>query len=353
MHADERAGPADLAQPLGAEPHVALEHRPHPRPVRREQRVPARAPSRPRADRGTGRRRAPPRPPARAAERPDLRQLRPRRPRRHRRGSPRGRRRSSAPCPPGGGAEKEAPIAGPVQVGERPRPRDASRTGANPRAEAARDRRRRVAARTSVRTSSASSNDGDTANRVAATSAGPVSKRSTRDLSSGGRNCTAGPDRAPEARPMTEDAHDLPRGVRLPRVPRACTPGSALNMTATSLQVLAFSVAVYDTTRSPAWSSIAFAAGLPAAGRRRRGAARRSPTACPRASCCRSARSCGSPRQPCSPPGCSGSAAASRVVAAAALLQPLFSTGQSVARLPAARRRPLRARPLPVHASPR
>jgi MFS family permease len=38
--------------------------------------------------------------------------------------------------------------------------------------------------------------------------------------------------------------------------------GSALNMVASSLQVLAFSVAVYDTTRSPAWSSIAFAAGF-------------------------------------------------------------------------------------------
>jgi MFS family permease len=38
--------------------------------------------------------------------------------------------------------------------------------------------------------------------------------------------------------------------------------GTALTMTAASLQVLAFSVAVYDATRSPAWSSIAFAAGF-------------------------------------------------------------------------------------------
>ena len=38
--------------------------------------------------------------------------------------------------------------------------------------------------------------------------------------------------------------------------------GTALNMTASSLQVLAFSVAVFDATRSPAWSSIAFAAGF-------------------------------------------------------------------------------------------
>lgn len=38
--------------------------------------------------------------------------------------------------------------------------------------------------------------------------------------------------------------------------------GTALNMTAMSLQVLAFSVAVYDSTRSPTWSSIAFAAGF-------------------------------------------------------------------------------------------
>ena len=38
--------------------------------------------------------------------------------------------------------------------------------------------------------------------------------------------------------------------------------GSALHMTAASLQVLAFSVAVYGATHSPAWSSIAFAAGF-------------------------------------------------------------------------------------------
>ena len=38
--------------------------------------------------------------------------------------------------------------------------------------------------------------------------------------------------------------------------------GAALHMMGASLQVLAFSVAVYDATRSPFWSSLAFAAGF-------------------------------------------------------------------------------------------
>ena len=38
--------------------------------------------------------------------------------------------------------------------------------------------------------------------------------------------------------------------------------GAALSMTAASLQVLAFSVAVYQATRSPFWSSLTFAAGF-------------------------------------------------------------------------------------------
>ncbi len=105
--------------------------------------------------------------------------------------------------------------------------------------------------------------------------------------------------------------------------------GSALNMMATSLQVLAFSVAVYDTTRSPAWSSIAFAAGflpqvvggaiLPSLADRVParlllpvGALVRLASAALLAS------------------GVLGLGGGLAVVAAAALLQPLFSTGQSV-----------------------
>src|SRR4051812_38682862 len=100
-------------------------------------------------------------------------------------------------------------------------------------------------------------------------------------------------------------------------------------MTAASLQVLAFSVAVYDTTRSPTWSSIAFAAGflpqvvggavLPSLGDRVPprlllpiGAVVRLVAAALLAS------------------GTLGLGGGLAVVAAAALLQPLFSAGQSV-----------------------
>lgn len=105
--------------------------------------------------------------------------------------------------------------------------------------------------------------------------------------------------------------------------------GTALNMTAASLQVLAFSVAVYATTRSPAWSSIAFAAGflpqvvggavLPSLADRVPprlllpiGAVVRLTSAALLAS------------------GALGLGGGLVVVAAAALVQPLFSTGQSV-----------------------
>ncbi|MGT2426247.1 hypothetical protein [Amnibacterium kyonggiense] len=105
--------------------------------------------------------------------------------------------------------------------------------------------------------------------------------------------------------------------------------GATLSMVAVSLQVLAFSVAVYDTTRSPAWSSIAFAAGflpqvlggavLPSVADRVPprvllpiGALVRLLAASLLAS------------------GLLGLGGGLAVVAAAALLQPLFSTGQSV-----------------------
>ncbi|MGN6444739.1 MFS transporter [Amnibacterium sp.] len=127
---------------------------------------------------------------------------------------------------------------------------------------------------------------------------------------------------------MTE-ARTTYRAVFASRGYPALYAGATLSMAAASLQVLAFSVAVYDTTRSPAWSSIAFAAGflpqvlggavLPSLADRvpprvllPLGAVMRMVAAAFLAS------------------GALGLGGGLAVVAAAALLQPLFSTGQSV-----------------------
>jgi hypothetical protein len=131
-----------------------------------------------------------------------------------------------------------------------------------------------------------------------------------------------------EAPPVTE-ARTTYRSVFASRGFPALYAGAALNMTAASLQVLAFSVAVYDTTGSPAWSSIAFAAGflpqvvggaiLPSLADRVParlllpiGAIVRLVSAALLAS------------------GLLGLGGGLAVVGVAALLQPLFSTGQSV-----------------------
>lgn len=127
---------------------------------------------------------------------------------------------------------------------------------------------------------------------------------------------------------MTE-ARTSYRSVFASRGFSALYTGAALNMTAASLQVLAFSVAVYDSTRSPTWSSIAFAAGflpqvvggavLPSLGDRIPprlllpiGAVVRLVAAALLAS------------------GLLGLGGGIAVVALAALVQPLFSAGQSV-----------------------
>ncbi|GAA2752195.1 MFS transporter [Amnibacterium kyonggiense] len=105
--------------------------------------------------------------------------------------------------------------------------------------------------------------------------------------------------------------------------------GATLTMVAASLQVLAFSVAVYDTTRSPAWSSIAFAAGfLPqvVGGAVLPSLADRIPprVLLPIGALIRLAAAA------LLASGVLGLGGGLAVVAAAALLQPLFSTGQSV-----------------------
>jgi MFS family permease len=131
-----------------------------------------------------------------------------------------------------------------------------------------------------------------------------------------------------DAGTMTE-ARTTYREVFASRGYPALYAGSTLNMMAASLQVLAFSVAVYDATRSPAWSSIAFAAGflpqvvggailpsladrIPARLLLPVGALVRLAAAALLAS------------------GVLGLGGGIAVVAVAAALQPLFSTGQSV-----------------------
>jgi predicted MFS family arabinose efflux permease len=132
---------------------------------------------------------------------------------------------------------------------------------------------------------------------------------------------------------MTE-ARTTYRSVFAARGYSALYAGSTLGMVGVSLQVLAFSVAVYDATRNPFWSSAAFAAGflpqvvggavlpsiadrLPARLLLPLGALLRAAVAALLAT------------------GIAGIGGGIALVAAATLLQPLFSSGQSalVARL--------------------
>ncbi len=110
--------------------------------------------------------------------------------------------------------------------------------------------------------------------------------------------------------------------------------GTTLGQLGVSLQILAFSVAVFDLTRSPTWSSVAFAAGfLPqvVGGLFLPSLADRVPTRLllPLGALLR----CGSAALLAT--GILSLTAAIAVIAAAALVQPLFSAGQSalVARL--------------------